>query len=459
MQTSYSFCPEAAGSAAPSKRKAPLDVEFPIKRPKFDIKLEITGLAKELTPSQPDRLSNQTLITRSTVESPTSSSLGSSFSHGLASDSGSNASSAPSTPKTPVMKYEFDEAEVDTCGNTSNANRPRLPSFDQLLMPAELYGGRSLPTEASRCEQHLQTPSPSPEATSEYAYYWRKPSMPLSGDPITSRLNEYRMEKDQSKTLLPPLGNLSEVPRLFSFPQNATSHHHAADRRQAGTSTCFWSTPLYHPHYQPRQPRQHLSPFREMRKKRRAKSKAEWHCNIKYTVEQTDYIRYQKRDLNKPWDEALRRYQDRFPMLDPAHKRQSQGIQGVHYRDNAHLPHLIDGRRLAFTREGHVAVASVKVRKQTDNKEFFTLLRLYPERAMHYSWVRPEDRQFAAQYHQERMAQKAEARREAEMLGLWQDTLKPGMCACCKKEDEEKDTVKREIRRRNNRDFSKMSRL
>lgn len=83
-------------------------------------------------------------------------------------------------------------------------------------------------------------------------------------------------------------------------------------------------------------------------------------------------------------------------MIDAEMNRETQGIQGNHYRDNSRVPLLKDrGRRLVFMDNGHVQPNIAKVRDQGEEKPFYGLVHLYPERAMLYDWVDKEHKRIA----------------------------------------------------------------
>ncbi|KAI0121998.1 hypothetical protein F4814DRAFT_407194 [Daldinia grandis] len=172
-------------------------------------------------------------------------------------------------------------------------------------------------------------------------------------------------------------------------------------------------------------------------------SKKSPHNNIKYTTEEADFIRFNKYEMKLSWEENKLLFRKKFSM-PPGKERETQGIQGVYYRDNQHVPHIVDkGRRLVFLPEGHVEAVSAKVRAQAENKPYFSLTYLYPERAMLYDWVPYKVKIVAAELAKERALQKEQARREAMEKGKWKEKLADGQCICCYKPDGDKEAQKR----------------
>jgi len=227
-----------------------------------------------------------------------------------------------------------------------------LPGFRSLLSYHESLSHSPEPSP-------LLTPSTSPEP-SEADLSSRRPSLFLTQDPITEKLN--RLRKGENKNPLPPLQAL------------------------CGTALYTYKEEQYQQSSEP-------SASRKARK-RRAKSKNHPHCNIKYAVEELDYIRYQRIDIGQEWDAVEAKFHEKFPMIVFPEERQKQGLQGVYYRQNSVLPRIVDGQ-LVFMDNGHVEPVCVKTREQSEEKQLYTLVNLFPERAMYYDWVSPKDRQRA----------------------------------------------------------------
>ncbi|KAI0389916.1 hypothetical protein F5Y17DRAFT_469316 [Xylariaceae sp. FL0594] len=285
-----------------------------------------------------------------------------------------------------------------------------LPGFHTLLAYDELA------SHASPEPSPLLTPCASPEP-SEAVYASRRPSLFLAQDPITEKLNHLRLRENRNP--LPPIQALYGQPPM---PMYAHAHAHLQQQCQ-------------------RSPGLQVS---AKTRKRRAKAKDHPHCNIKYAVEELDYIRYQRMDVGQEWDAVEAKFHEKFPMVVFPEERQKQGLQGVIYRQNAILPRIVDGR-LIFMENGHVEPVCVKTREQ-EEKHLYTLVNLFPERAMHYDWVTPKERQRARMIYHDRRAQKEQAVHEARMRGTYVETLEPPeACGCCPAPDRPRQKKQRKV--------------
>jgi hypothetical protein len=132
-----------------------------------------------------------------------------------------------------------------------------------------------------------------------------------------------------------------------------------------------------------------------MRKQRAKPKQGGKHLNVKYLVEELDYIRYHNVDLSQPWELVKVNFCAEFSHTKVADKRKVPGLQGGYYRQNKQLPHIVEGQ-LVFMENGHVEPACVQKREQKAKKHLFTLVYLFPERAQ-YPWMLPKDRQRAAE--------------------------------------------------------------
>ncbi|KAI8624399.1 hypothetical protein F5Y19DRAFT_318182 [Xylariaceae sp. FL1651] len=309
----------------------------------------------------------------------------------------------------------------------------KLPSFQTLFADT-----RHEWPKWSRDLHHagrLPTPSTSP-APSDGQAYSRRPSLFTAEDPITEELNCLRV-KEHKHLLLPPEG-LCE-PRQESVLRNTKKKASVSFQNDR-----HWTPAVYDYKHEPSQL---PSPPREVKRPRRKSEKR--HLNVKYLIEELSYIRYHRNDLGQPWPVVLAKFEAKFPMIqlckDEERGRELQGLQGVNYRENKCLPHLIRGTsQLVFMQNGHVDPICVKTREQTEKRQLFTLVYLFPERAMQYSWVLPKHRQLAAELHEGRQKQKEQARIEAIKQGTYVEKLKPSeFCGCCFKEDRERDRCKR----------------
>ncbi|KAI4863046.1 hypothetical protein F4820DRAFT_390724 [Hypoxylon rubiginosum] len=379
--------------------------------------------------------------------SPVSLRSGSSFSsQGSTVDSWELVSSEPSSPRTPKSKHELDDTpRLDLIPLSGEFPKRRCDSPDEYckrikLPPVKLPSVYCLLPATDNDEQnaavrpsaktHLQTPCASPVPNSNHVVL-TKPASPPSDDPIIQWLNLRRQESGATKGALPQAEGLSlninmdfHQPPVFYREKQPYTHQFRG---------CF-------------RPRQQPSPPREVVKKTRAKSKNKVHCNIKYSLEEMDYIRFNKYERKLPWEENMMLFRKKFPMAEAQMNRETQGIQSIHYRNNSNVPLLVgNGRRLVFQPNGHVEGVNAKVRGQGENKPYFSLTYLYPERAMMYDWVPAEIKHIAAELANERSLQKEQARREAIRLKNWVEKTEPGTCACCVKSDRVRDTQKRAV--------------
>ncbi|RYP04717.1 hypothetical protein DL764_004267 [Monosporascus ibericus] len=330
----------------------------------------------------------------------------------------------PSPPQTPKTNPEWDDAvQLDAVPWRPPVKRQHgfsaegsmalsLPNIDDLLKHHWKHGNR-----ASSPPSRWATPSASPEppATEEHTFSTSMPAVIQSDDLITRSLNAWR---DKRLCPLPRLWLLDGRPA--SFDERRTFFQ--GKRRESRSR----HDPL---HKRPRLP---LSP-RSQRVRKPRSNPDEPHLNVKYMTEELDFIRYHRCDRPSKWDELTVSYNAKFHL-----RRRRLGVQGGLYRQNdGQVPHLVDnGRRLDFLPNGHVTPSKTKIRKQKD-KRLFGLVALFPERAMHYSWVDPESRQEAAKLAKEREIQKEQAKQEAIRRGTWVEKPEEGTCACCFKEDRE----------------------
>ncbi|KAI1374569.1 hypothetical protein F4677DRAFT_161398 [Hypoxylon crocopeplum] len=378
--------------------------------------------------------------------SPLSSRSGSSFSQGSSADGWEIIPTELSPPQTPKSKHEFDDLprldlipprdnflkrSCDSPERYPKKVKPlegKLSGLNWLLQPPNHEDRRAITPPKTRGSLH--SPSPSPELRNEYIFSSKHASPPLK-DPIVQWLNHRRKETDPTKGLLAQPQELGKV----SFNIDLDFH----------------STPVFFREKQQHKPqfpeycqrlRQELLPPRQLPKKGGCRSK-KVHNNKKYLPEETDYIRFNKYEMKLSWEENKCLFGKKFPQANAELVREKQGIQGVHYRDNLHVPHLVDrGRRLVFLPNGHVEGIEAKVRAQGENKPYFSLTYLYPERALLYDWVPNKVKQVAAELVKERMAQRAQKRSEAIRQNTWVENLENGECACCYKLERERDCSK-----------------
>ncbi|KAI1660372.1 hypothetical protein F4813DRAFT_386570 [Daldinia decipiens] len=361
-----------------------------------------------------------------------------------------NVSIRSSPPQTPESKHEHDDIprsnlappRVDflkrKCDNLDESSKKvklqpvTLPSVYHILPAKERESRR--PTSHHRHRRVLQTPSSSPEPENEYSLS-SQPKSPAPEDPIVKWLNLRRKESNGCQELLSQprdsRGNYLNISLNISLKLCDPQPVFYREKQQYTSQ----SRGYYH------RPRPQPSPSEEDPKEDCNKKSP--HNNLKYTTEEADFIRFNKYEMKFSWEESKRLFRKKF-IMPPGKERSTQGIQGIHYRDNLHLPHLVDkGRRLVFLPEGHVEAVAAKVRAQREDKPYFSLTYLYPERAILYDWVPYKVKIVAAELAKERAAQKEQARREAIQTGRWKEKLVNGHCACCYKPDGDREIPKR----------------
>ncbi|KAI1476415.1 hypothetical protein F4774DRAFT_238393 [Daldinia eschscholtzii] len=420
-------------------------------RPNFNSSLSLRTLQSEsvqldtgrLPPVIPYRRADGTIrLTDTSIPpySPISERSGSSFSLESTADSWENASFRFSPPQTPRSKHEPDDIPrldlvpprgeflkrksdgLDGGSKKIKLQPVTLPGVYHLLSSEEREGRRPAPRHRSR--RMLQTPNSSPEPETEYSLSSQS-ALLAPKDPIVQWLNLRRRESsDSQEPLSQPRDSRGVYLNISLNFCNMQPVFYREKQQYTSQSRSYCQRPRPEP-----------SPPREDSKEGCTKKT---HNNTKYTTEEADYIRFNKYEMKVSWEENKRLFREKFPS-PPGKEREVQGIQGVHYRDNQHVPCLTErGTKLEFLPEGHVKAVVAKVRDQSENKPFFSLTCLYPERAMLYDWVPYKLRLEAARLASERAVQKEEARNKAIQTGRWKETLENGQCACCYKPDGDK---------------------
>ncbi|KAJ8127957.1 hypothetical protein O1611_g5679 [Lasiodiplodia mahajangana] len=338
------------------------------------------------------------------------------------------------------------------------------------------------------------TPSTTPEPReSSNNHNFRHDQRPEMLDSITYVLNRHRRE-ERMPLVAPPLAQFNE----FGYIDQATYQW---------VPRPYFRQDSYAEPPPPPPPR---DPPRKMPEEKERKAKG-GHCNVKYSDEQKDFVRYHRADLAIKWDNITKVYENQFK--DCPEHRETQGLQGICYRKNDDLPRIqvpkrsttfhskddpkfrsidtsqlpaivngrllfeeqnqlqsvdigqlpfvasgrfmfmengqlksigdgnlepIDNGQLEFMLNGHANWKSVKVRQQNECKEKYSLVFLYPERAMHYDWVQKAHRERAAALIQIRQLQFEKARLITQGLGTYQPKCESTVtCACCT--DDERD--------------------
>ncbi|KAF9874072.1 hypothetical protein CkaCkLH20_08444 [Colletotrichum karsti] len=120
-------------------------------------------------------------------------------------------------------------------------------------------------------------------------------------------------------------------------------------------------------------------------------------CNVKYTIQQVDFIDYFRVDHHLSWKEVEAKYASVFPEdAAKGHKRGPQGLQGVYYRKNKQIPATDQNNLFIFDEDDNPRTFQCDVREQGKKmNNSIGLLAMHPERAINYSWVSDEHkRQF-----------------------------------------------------------------
>ncbi|KAI1805638.1 hypothetical protein F4811DRAFT_212047 [Daldinia bambusicola] len=449
-------------------------------RPNFNSPLSLRTLQSEsvqldtgrLPPVIPYRRADGTTrLTDTSIPpySPISERSGSSFSQESTTESWENVSFRFSPPQTPRAKHEPDEIprldlvvphrgeflkrksdDLDESLKKIKLQQVTLPSVYHLLPPEEREGRRPVPRHRPR--RMLQTPNSSPEPETKYSLPLQ-PALLEPKDPIVQWLNLRRRESSDSQEPLSQPRDLRGVSLNISLSvchnaQNTQPIFYREKQQYTSQSSSRGSCQRSRLSEQQQQLQQQLQQHQQQQQQPPATSAGEesteicakkTHNNTKYTTEEADYIRFNKYEMKVSWEENKQLFNNKFPS-PPGKEREVQGIQGVHYRDNQHVPCLEDrGRQLVFLPQGHVKAVVAKVRKQLENKPYFGLTYLYPERAMLYDWVPYKTRLKAAELANERAIQKEQERNKAIRAGKWKEKLENGQCACCYKPDGEKE--------------------
>ncbi|TGO33306.1 hypothetical protein BHYA_0253g00030 [Botrytis hyacinthi] len=212
----------------------------------------------------------------------------------------------------------------------------------------------------------------------------------------TEAQNQARLDATRSgRTQLPPapihsrpmsfnpinahhrFANPYPLPPIYSLPSDryhsqSSSHCHRHDRHHHDRHQL--------PH------RRHSQPVSLPDKKKPRSNKA-------YSLEEVDFIRYHKEDLNKHWPEVLLCFRKQFR----GYQRESeQCLSSRYYRDN-NIKMYDESGRVMRDENGRTRYISAKVRRRgTPAGRLegipYTLVQKHPERAMKYSWVLEQHR-------------------------------------------------------------------
>ncbi|KAK1955811.1 hypothetical protein LY78DRAFT_686581 [Colletotrichum sublineola] len=132
-------------------------------------------------------------------------------------------------------------------------------------------------------------------------------------------------------------------------------------------------------------------------------------CNVKYTIQQVDFIDYFRVDHGLSWKEVETKYAATFSEdATKGHKRGQSGLQGVFYRKNKQIP--ATDHNNPKTSQCYVG------KKRKGNNNSIGLLNMHPERAITYAWVSDEHKRQYEELGRARQAQldAAEARKRRQ---------------------------------------------
>lgn len=279
--------------------------------------------------------------------------------------------SEPSSPITPFPTgvssptgpgktyYNFIDTQRND-GTMSHNSFVSMPKYHSILHLDPLHHPSPMKT--------LRTPSLTPSSR-EDDLQSRMSRMSMGHDPIVDSLNKLRADEKG------PLGPID----AFLRQESRSLVNPAWSSFQVGHD---------------KSKRELLSA--QATKRRSEKRQKGAHCNIKYTMEELDYIRYHRVDLGESWKQLEEHFALMFPMDKFPDGRVAGGLQGAYYRQHKALP-LITNGELQFMENGHVVPVWVFTRDQSRNgvKHLYGLVQLYPERAMKYPWLPADYRHMA----------------------------------------------------------------
>ncbi|KAI0191186.1 hypothetical protein EV127DRAFT_480556 [Xylaria flabelliformis] len=403
----------------------------PVKSPRRELRTPTAALKQ--CPRSPDSIDPQLEFSNpwDSTNSPTTPSRLFSFSNepvfGLRSPVSTGSFSSGLFSPISVKKEESSPRAISLSSRNTSAGSLKRKSeedgdgYDNKPVPFPRIK-RLLPYHEPHGRSHTNSPLWTPRTTPEPcndSVYLKRSSLCVAHDPITDGLNRFRIK--QNKEPLPPIGALCNIP---VFPNQAMQ----------------WM-PLQHARGELSQQSSPPPPPEPI--KRRMKSSKTSHCNVKYLVEELDYIRYQRVDHGYKWARVQSSFRAMFPATVFPEPREKQGLQGVCYRQNKFLPRIHHGQ-LVFMENGHVEAVCVQTREQAEKKHLYTLVYLFPDRAMNYPWVSSLDRQRARDLHEKRQKQMEKGRLQATERGTYMEKLPSNIpCGCCPGEDRERNPGKR----------------
>ncbi|GKT88287.1 hypothetical protein Ct61P_06137 [Colletotrichum tofieldiae] len=175
---------------------------------------------------------------------------------------------------------------------------------------------------------------------------------------------------------MPPMAYPDALPSPTPAPPTTTT---------TTITTLTLTTPILSP-----RPAASSTGYRPSRRPRRSPTGSR--CNVKYTIQQVDFIDYFRVDHHLSWKEVEAKYAAVFPEdAAKGHKRGPQGLQGVYYRKNKQIPATDPNNLLVFDEDDNPKTFQCDVREQGKKmNNSIGLLGMHPERAITYSWVSEE---------------------------------------------------------------------
>ncbi|OBR14114.1 hypothetical protein CH63R_02840 [Colletotrichum higginsianum IMI 349063] len=317
------------------------------------------------------------------IKSPTFPSPTQSFSSiksdGMTRSTNSQFSSPePRSPDLPSVNTQLSFSKDGGNGTAPMITLPRLRDLDLRPLESDFTSSPSfLPPSSSSSISGtgLRRSSIDSVGTSSFT----EPRIDISSPPA------YRIP-------LPPMPPMAYPDALPSPTLGASHHHH---HHHHSHSHAHHSHPL-----SPPRRLQHRLPVTALRtssgacspSRRPRRSPTGSRCNVKYTIQQVDFIDYFRVDHHLSWKEVEAKYASVFPEdAAKGHKRGPQGLQGVYYRKNKQIPATDPNNLLVFDEDDNPKTFQCDVREQGKKmNNSIGLLGMHPERAITYAWVSEE---------------------------------------------------------------------
>jgi hypothetical protein len=116
------------------------------------------------------------------------------------------------------------------------------------------------------------------------------------------------------------------------------------------------------------------------------------HSNLKYTVAEVDYMRYEREDLgSKPWDIILPEFNEQFCLIEGNMRRRrytNQALQGRYYREQPEYRETVGSDGDSVKRTHRIRDRNCEEGRRVKEREGFTygLVEAAPERLLSYDW-------------------------------------------------------------------------